>query len=222
MPAEPQPPEPSEPPEFSEPPEPSGLPEPSGQPGQPGTPPPPPLPPAAREVLAAGFTHRDPEDGARGFAAGGPLDTLAPGAALAAAADTAATGLAALNDDELVGLLCAARRLTSWAASVELRAVSGLAGRRAAHAAATGDSRQAGHVADEVAAALTLTCRSADRLLALAAAIARLPAVSAALQAGRIDMPKAIAFTGELSGLGDVAAAAVAAVTIPDAAELTT
>ncbi|MGD0687640.1 MAG: HNH endonuclease signature motif containing protein, partial [Streptosporangiaceae bacterium] len=78
------------------------------------------------------------------------------------------------------------------------------------------------HVADEVAAALTLTCRSADRLLHLAAALTRLPAAAAALAAGRIDMPKAIAFTDELSGLGDVAAAAVAAVTAPDAAALTT
>ena len=188
--------------------------------GQPGTPPP---PPAAREVLAAGFAHRDREEGARGFAAGGPLDTMEPGSALAAAAVAAtAAGLAALDDDELVGLLCAARRLTSWAASVELRAVSGLAGRRTAHAAATGSSRQAEHVADEVAAALTLTCRSADRLLNLAAALARLPAASAALAAGRIDMPKAIAFTEELAGLGDVPAAAVAAVAAPDAAGLTT
>ena len=211
MSAEPQPPEP---------------PEPSGPPGQASTPPPPPSPsppPGGREVLAAGFTHRDRENGARGFAAGGPLDLMAPGAALAAAADAAAAaGLAALNDDELIGLLCAARRLTSWAASLELRAVSGLAGRRAAHAAATRDSRQADHVADEVAAALTLTCRSADRLLHLAAALTRLPAAAAALAAGRIDMPKAIAFTDELSGLGDVAAAAVAAVTAPDAAALTT
>ncbi|MGD0684480.1 MAG: HNH endonuclease signature motif containing protein, partial [Streptosporangiaceae bacterium] len=78
------------------------------------------------------------------------------------------------------------------------------------------------HVADEVAAALTLTCRSADRLLHLAAALTRLPAAAAALAAGRIDMPKAIAFTDELSGLGDVPAAAVAAVAAADAAALTT
>jgi hypothetical protein len=189
--------------------------------GQPGTPPSP--PPAVREVLAAGFAHRDREDSALGFAAGGPLDTMEPGAALAAAADAAiGAGLAALSDDELVGLLCAARRLTSWASSVELRAVSGLAGRRAAHANVTGSSRQADHVADEVAAALTLTCRSADRLLNLAAALTRLPAAAAALAAGRIDMPKAIVFTDELSGLGDVPAAAVAALAAPDAAGLTT
>ena len=201
MPAEPVPPEPSVPP------------------GQPGTPP----PPAAREVIAAGFTHRDREEGARGFAAGGRLDTMAPGPARAAAAGGAAdAGLGVLNDDEVVGLLCAARRLTSWAASVELRAVSHLAGRRAAHATVTGSSRQADHVADEVAAALTLTCRSADKLLGLAAAITRLPAAAAALAAGQIDMPRAIAFADELSGLGDVAAAAVAALAAPDAPGLTT
>jgi hypothetical protein len=53
--------------------------------------------------------------------------------------------LAAL-DDELIGLLRAARRLTSWAASVELRAVSHLAGRRAAHAAVNGSSRPADQI----------------------------------------------------------------------------
>jgi DNA-binding PadR family transcriptional regulator len=121
-----------------------------------------------------------------------------------------------------VGLLCAARRLSAWTASIELRAVSHLSGRRAAYAAATGDRRQADHVGDEVAAALTLTCRAADRLVSLAAGVTRLPAAAAALAAGRIDMPRAIVFTDELAGLGDVAAAAVAALVAPDAAGLTT
>src|ERR1022692_2196655 len=34
--------------------------------------------PASREAMAAGFTHRDPDPCAAGFAAGGPLDLLAP------------------------------------------------------------------------------------------------------------------------------------------------
>jgi hypothetical protein len=35
-------------------------------------------PPGAREMIAAGFTHRDRESGARGWEAGGPLDTMEP------------------------------------------------------------------------------------------------------------------------------------------------
>ena len=127
-----------------------------------------------------------------------------------------------LSDDELIGVLAAARRLTSWAAALELAAVAGLGSRRAADARAAGDQRQCDHIGDEVAAALTLTCRAADRLVSLAAAVTRLPAVAAALAAGRIDLPKAIIFTSELAGLGDIEAAAVAALVAPDAPGLTT
>ena len=127
-----------------------------------------------------------------------------------------------LSDDELIGVLGAARRLASWAAALELAAVAGLGSRRAADARAAGDQRPCDHIGDEVAAALTLTCRAADRLVSLAAAVARLPAVAAALAAGRIDLPKAIIFTSELAGLGGVEAAAVAALVAADAAGLTT
>src|SRR6266496_2191357 len=203
-------------------------------------------PPAAGgpEALAAGFTHRDQVPGARGFAAGGLLDTMEPGPVLAgfaedviggslpampgAAADAALPaaaaggGLSALSDDELVGFLGGARRLASWSAALELAAVSQLAARRAAAARAAGDWRQHRHVGDEIAAALTLTCRAADKLLDLATGVARLPAVAGALAAGRIDLPKAMVYHHELAALGDVAAAAIAAVTITDAASLTT
>ena len=136
-------------------------------------------PPAGvREVLAAGFTHRDREPGARGWAAGGTLDVMEPGPALAGFADDAISGgLPALTDDELIGVLGAARRLASRAASVELAAVADLSARREAHAAAARDRRQAEHAGDEIAAALTLTCRAADKLLGLAVSLARLPAV---------------------------------------------
>ena len=46
--------------------------------------------------------------------------------------------------------------------------------------------------------------------------------MAAALAAGRIDLPKAIIFTSELAGFGDVEAAAVAALVAADAAGLTT
>ncbi len=177
----------------------------------------------AREVIGAGFTHRDREPGARGWAAGGPLDTMGPGPVLAGFADDAvADGLPGLSDDELVGVLCAARRLASRAASIELAAVAGLNGRREAYAAATGDRRQAEHVGDEVAIALRLTCRAADKLVSLAAGVTRLPAVLAALAAGRVDLPRAGVYARELAALADVPAAAIAAVTVGDAASMTT
>ena len=148
-----------------------------------------------------GCTRHDGQDRARGFAAGGELDQLEPGPVLAwHAAGAVDDGLGVLDDDELTGLLCAARRLSSWAASIEVRAVSQLAARRRAYAAAAGDLRQCDHIGDEVAAALTLTCRVGERLVSLAAAITRLPAVGAALAAGRIDLPKAIIFTSESPG----------------------
>ena len=177
----------------------------------------------AYDALAAGFARGDQVPGARGFAAGGPLDLMEPGPALAgAAADAAGGGLAVLDDDHLVGVLCAARRLESWAASIRLRAVADLTARRDAAAAASNDRRQADHVGDEVAAALTLTGRAADRLVSLAIGVTRLPGAAAALAAGRIDLPRAAVFADELAGLGDVAAAAIAAVVGGDAAGLTT
>src|SRR6266536_981835 len=177
--------------------------------------------PGGREALAAGFTHSDCMPGARGFAAGGPLDTMEPGPVLAGfAADTTGDGLSGLSDDELIGYLGGARRLASWSASMELAAVSQLAARRAADARAAGDWRQHDHVADEIAVALTLTCRAADKLLDLAVGVTRLPAVTAALAAGRIDLPRAGVYHHELAALADVPAAAIAAVTITDAAAL--
>jgi hypothetical protein len=66
------------------------------------------------EAIGAGFTHREAgrarRDGVAGFAAGGALDLLAPDPVLAGFADDAVRdGLAVLSDDELVGLLGAAR-----------------------------------------------------------------------------------------------------------------
>jgi hypothetical protein len=108
--------------------------------GQPGTPPTRPVP----EVRAAGCARRDHEGSARGFAFGGPLDQMEPGPDLDRHAGGAITdGLGTLDDDELIGLLCAARRLSSWTASIEVRAVSQLDARRRAYAATAGDLRQA-------------------------------------------------------------------------------
>ena len=123
------------------------------------------------------------------FAAGGVGDDLPPGPVLAGfAADAWTAGLGRLSDDELIGVLRASRRIASWAAAMELDCVADLWRRRTAEEDA-GDTGAAGHAGDEIAAALTLTSRAADGVLDLAIALQRLPAASAALAAGGIDLP---------------------------------
>lgn len=145
-----------------------------------------------------------------GFAAGGLLSRLAPGALLAGSAQNAwADGLGTLSDDALVGVLRAWRRLAAWATAGELAAVAELDRRRKAEVAAGADPQLAEHVGDELAVSLTLTTRSADALLDFACGLARLPLTRAALAAGRIDRAKALVITEGVSGLTDAHAAAV-------------
>ena len=145
-----------------------------------------------------------------GFAAGGPLDRLTPGPALAGFAQNAwADGLGTLSDDALVGVLQAWRRLASWAAAGELAAVAELDRRRWAEVAAGADPHLAEHVGDELAAALTLTTRSADALLDVACNLARLPLTRAALATGQIDRARALVISEGVSCLSDAHAAAV-------------
>jgi hypothetical protein len=141
------------------------------------------------------------------------------GQALSQAAEQAwAGGLGTLSDGELVGLMAAAHRNGARQAALKLAATGELAARRAAPDGTPGE-----HVEDEVAALLTLTGRAAAKQMALAAGVARLPAVTAALAAGRIDADKARVFTGELLGVGDdLAAAAIAASLVAPAARWTT
>ncbi|HEY6280095.1 MAG TPA: HNH endonuclease signature motif containing protein [Streptosporangiaceae bacterium] len=176
--------------------------------------------PAPPEALPAGRLPRELGDGC-GFAAGGVADTLPPGPVLAGFADDAwAAGLSRLSDDELIGVLGAARRLASWSAAMELAAVADLAVRRGAGARAsaspgasaaetTAANSAAEHIGDEIAAALTLTSRAADALLDLALAMDRLPATLAALGSGRIDRYKASVIADEITGLRDEHAAEV-------------
>ena len=158
-----------------------------------------------RELIPAGFLHhlRSGPYGA-GFAAGGALDTMVPGPWLAEALSTGtAAGHAELGESELIGVLCAWRRMSSWAAAGEAAAAIALARRRAAQAARDGKKYLDEHVNDELAAALTLTGRSADRLLSLASGLDRLADVHAALERGHIDWAKACVFVGELAILAD-------------------
>ena len=130
-------------------------------------------------------------------------------------------GLGKLDDDQLTGVLQAANRLAAWSASPE-------AGRRVrarrpprAVGPGVGDWRPFDHVDDEVAVALTLTRRSAARLLDLALSLDRLPLTRAALAAGLIDERRAEVIAEELAGLDDEHAAAVEKLIIGRAPELT-
>jgi hypothetical protein len=176
------------------------------------------LGPAVPDILDAGFTHRYPEPGATGFRAGGPLDAMLPGADLAWHLGAARQrGLGVLSDGELIGVLVAARRMQSWQAELELAATAELDARRAGP-----DGREGEHVDDELAAALTLTGRSAQDQLELARQLDRLPCTRALLAAGMIDRSRAAVIVGHLSLLEDDAAAAVDAAVAVKAGQQTT
>ena len=168
----------------------------------------------------------DPRDQTRGnggwFAAGGVADELLPGPRLAGfIANARAIGLGRLTDDELIGMMRAARRLASWSAAMELAAVGDLWRRRWTEEQ-VGDTGAARHADDEIAAALTLTGRAADQVLSLAVALRRLPLTSRALTAGDIDLPRAMVIADEVTGLDNEHAAAVEQVIIGKAAGQTT
>src|SRR5260370_31277138 len=79
----------------------------------------------ADESITAGFTHHDHRGrcGA-GFASGGAADTMAPGPVLTRlAAEAAARGHPELGEAELIGVLCAWQRLTSWSPAAHAAAV---------------------------------------------------------------------------------------------------
>ncbi len=147
---------------------------------------------------------------------------MAPGPVLAGLVDlTWRAGLDRLDDDQLSGVLQAANRLAAWSAAARVAAVSGLAGRREQSGRESGDWRPMDHVDDEVAVALTLTRRSAARLLELALGLDRLPLTRAALAAGLIDERRAEVIVEEVAGLDDAHAAAVERLIIGRAPRLT-
>jgi len=169
------------------------------------------------EVLDAGFTHRYGGTGT-GFAAGGPLDVMLPGPDLAWHIGQARQrGLGTLSDDELCGVIIAARRLSSWQAELELAAIAEMDARRAAP-----DGRDGEHVAEEVAATLTLTGRSAGSLLELSRRLERLPQTQALLAAGIIDWSRVAVIADQLSLLDGADAAAVENAIAPRAGAMTT
>ena len=165
----------------------------------------------AGEFLAAGFYHHD-DDGLWGldFAAGGQHDRLRPGPELAAAVAHASQDDHELGESELIGVLCAWQRLTSWAQAGQAACLNGLVQRRKHQSVELDRPALAWHVDDEAAAALSLTGRAAGRLLQAAVTLGRLPDVLQALAAGRIDWVKACLFTDLLAGLPDDVATAIA------------
>ncbi len=188
---------------------------------------------AADESLAAGFRPRSassPPPSGSGFESGGVLDTCAPGGSLGALADAATRDgrLTELDDDELIGALRAWQRLESWCASGLLTAVAELARRRPADGtppAAPGEfpAQLSEFVSDEIAAALTLTPRTADAYQDLALDLAvRLPGTARTLYEGVIDRAKARLIAESTRILTEEQAGAVEAQILPRAGQQTT
>ncbi len=118
-----------------------------------------------------------------GFCQDGQADTMAPGPLLAtvlhAVVGQDGSGLAQLSEDQLIGVISAARRLQSRAAWTEMAAMAEFATRRAA--------TQPGFAADELAAEFRQPWQSAAAQIDYAQAVAkRLPRTFAALAAGLI------------------------------------
>jgi hypothetical protein len=174
----------------------------------------PPLPPVLRSADGDWL----PGAARAGFAARGFADAALPGPGLADLLTAAtADGLGELSDDELAGVLRGWQRLISHGQARLAHAVTELAGRRAA-----GSSRAAEHLTDELAIELTLTRRSAGRLLELCDGLDRLADVYEALVSGTIDWSRACVFADELAQVDDATAAVIAARLADQAAGWTT
>ncbi|MGE5292303.1 MAG: DUF222 domain-containing protein [Micromonosporaceae bacterium] len=175
------------------------------------------------ELFPPGVVRSYGDRPGRGFAHGGVLDSAEPGPVLAGfAADAWAGGLNTLDDDQLIGVVRAWRRLSSWAAAGELAAVGELVARRERDREPRPYGAPLEGVTDELACALVLTCRGADGLVDRAVAIRHLPKTAAALAQGLIDMPKALVIADGLAGLDRHLAQVVEARLVEDAPAKTT
>ena len=148
------------------------------------------------------------------FGQGGAADTMRPGPVLAAVTELAAADLPGLSDDELTGVIHAARRLESRAFYLQAAAVAEFTRRRAGQLA---DARarnvprgcRAGEYPDlELAAELLVSRRRALVLMDEATELAtRLPRTFAAMAVGRIDPARGLAIADATLCLGDQDAA---------------
>jgi hypothetical protein len=151
------------------------------------------IPPEDEAVPAVWFSLAGTTDPAQvdlaGLAQGGPLNTRAPDAVLAAMAGMACDPqvLTALSDNQILGLAAAGRRLAARGAWVQQAAVAEFAARRAEP-----DPKKAGpygftpFAADELAPELVITTSAAEDTMARARDAARLPACTGLLRDGRI------------------------------------
>ena len=191
------------------------------------------------EVMEAGFWPRGEESSSgprsmprslSGFGSGDELDVCEPGPVLAGLTDAAAYdgNLANLDDDELIGVIRAWRRLESWTAAGTLSAIAELARRRPAAKSPPAQpgsfpGQMSEFISDEIAAALTLTGTAADKCLDLALDLAmRLPGTARALRAGAIDYLKTRIIAEATKVLGDDDARSVENLVLPDASQQTT
>jgi Domain of unknown function (DUF222) len=160
-----------------------------------------------------------------GFEADGPLDLGPPSESLAGRADavTFDGALAGLDDDELIGVARAWRRLESWCSAGLLTAIGELARRRPAERsvpAAPGEwpVQLSEFISDEIAAALTMSSRTATTHFDLAVDLAiRLPRTMQALRTGAIDFLRARIIADATRVLADDQARAVEARIFPAA-----
>ena len=136
--------------------------------------------------------------------------------------------LGRLDDDELIGVLRAWRRLESWSAAGTLSAVAELARRRPAERTAPAQpgvfpEQMSEFLTDEIGAALTLTAQAANGCLDLALDLAiRLPETARALREGQIDYLKARLIAESLRALSDEDAHTVEGRILPAAGQQTT
>jgi hypothetical protein len=121
-----------------------------------------------------------------------------------AAIPPAPGGYEQLDDFDIVELARSARRLASWATSIELGAIAELSARRKAQGEKLGawDSEVGDWVTDEVAAALTLSCGTAAHRVVMAEQLATtLPLTFLALRDGSIDADKTRVIADGLRGV---------------------
>jgi hypothetical protein len=127
----------------------------------------------------------------------------------------------ALSDRELVAVMDAARRQTSWSQGWLLTAVGELSRRRYDTEDLHGSDAHR-RVAGEVSVELTVTHGQAEELLWLAEDLPeRLPATWAALRTGQLDYDRAKVMTEGLSGLSDGLARRLDQELVDDAVECT-
>jgi hypothetical protein len=175
------------------------------------------LPPDIRAELAARppvatapWEEQEPKAARAAFADGGFADATPPSWLLGKLiAEATREGYRELTDDELTGVLRAGQRQIAAGHAELAWAVAELAERRTAQSRRPRWSGLAEHVTDELAAELTLTGRSASRLLDVATGLRRLPEVHDTLLNGEIDWARACVFVDELSALDDAAAQAI-------------